>query len=98
MKEVGALLSIFVAALIGCTQAECPCSATSGKLTCSDGTIYNFPEDLQAEGCHFDFQSIWAIEIQNQPVQILKDNAFSKFSNLLQISSWQIQMDFHFPE
>jgi len=80
--------------VVSSTHAICPCSIQSGRLTCSEGLVNNFPEDLLAEGCTLDFDSVWALEIKNQPLRILKDNAFAKFSNLLQISMPFNQIEF----
>ena len=94
MKEVRPFLLAVAAAVVSSTYAICPCSITSWKLTCSEGFIYNFPEDLLVEDCNLDFDSIWALEIHYQPLRILKDNAFSKFPNLLQISMSFNQIEF----
>ena len=94
MKEVRPLLFALAAAVVSSTHAICPCSIQSGRLTCSEGLVNNFPEDLLAEGCTLDFDSVWALEIKNQPLRILKDNAFAKFSNLLQISMPFNQIEF----
>ena len=85
MWKLGLVIGL-CAIQLGTSTAGCPCSVADGKLTCAENTIQDFPEDLNLDECHPDLSSVWAVEIQGQPISILKNNAFERFSHISQLS------------
>ena len=66
---------------------DCEFNAFSGSLTCASGSIVRFPEDFFASCSSLvsDLSSVVIIDLEDQPITELKENAFKDFPLLQQI-------------